>query len=198
MSTVIQKMKQFNITLGSASPRRQSILRELGLDFKVKVKPVDEVYPTHLKREEIALFLAELKAKAFQQLSANEIIITGDTIVWHKNQALGKPKNPQEAKEMLRSLSGQTHEVISSVCLKTKDELISTYDSTKVFFKNLTDAEIDYYINTYSPFDKAGAYGVQEWIGQIGVTKIEGSFYNVMGLPTLKIYEAFEDILKPS
>ncbi|MDN6280666.1 MAG: Maf family nucleotide pyrophosphatase [Psychroflexus sp.] len=196
MSTVLQKMQRYDIILGSASPRRQSILKELGLDFKVKVHPVNEVYPEHLKREEIAIFLAELKAKAFEQVSTDEIIITGDTIVWHKNQALGKPNNSQEAKEMLRSLSGQMHEVISSICLKTDDRLISTYDSTKVFFKDLSDTEIEYYINTYRPFDKAGAYGVQEWIGQIGVTKIEGSFYNVMGLPTLKIYEAFEDLLK--
>ncbi|MGO1752586.1 MAG: Maf family nucleotide pyrophosphatase [Psychroflexus sp.] len=195
MSTVIQKMNQFKIILGSASPRRQSILKELGLDFSVKIMPVDEIYPDHLKREEIAIFLAELKAKTFE-VNQNEIIITGDTVVWHNNKALGKPKNSTEAKEMLQSLSGKSHEVISSVCLKTSDQLISTYGVTKVFFKDLSKSEIEYYVNNFKPYDKAGAYGVQEWIGQIGVTKIEGSFYNVMGLPTLKIYEAFEKLLK--
>lgn len=195
MSTVIQKMNQFNIILGSASPRRKTILKELGLDFSVKTMPVDEIYPDQLQREEIAIFLAELKAKAFK-IDKKEIIITGDTIVWHKDKALGKPKNTAEAKEMLQSLSGYSHEVISSVCLKTNDQIISTYDVTKVVFKNLSNSEIDYYIKNFKPFDKAGAYGVQEWIGQIGVTKIEGSFYNVMGLPTLKIYEAFEKFIQ--
>lgn len=188
-------MNQYDIILGSASPRRQSILKELGLDFTVKTLPVDEIFPNHLQRENIAIFLAELKAKEFK-VSQNEVIITGDTIVWHNNKSLNKPKNAVESKEMLQSLSGQSHEVISSVCIKTNDQIMSTYDVTKVFFKNLSESEIDYYINNFKPYDKAGAYGIQEWIGQIGVTKIEGSFYNVMGLPTLKIYEAFENLFK--
>lgn len=195
MSTIIQKMNQYDIILGSASPRRQSILKELGLDFTVKTLPVDEIFPNHLQRENIAIFLAELKAKEFK-VSQNEVIITGDTIVWHNNKSLNKPKNAVESKEMLQSLSDQSHEVISSVCIKTNDQIMSTYDVTKVFFKNLSESEIDYYINNFKPYDKAGAYGIQEWIGQIGVTKIEGSFYNVMGLPTLKIYEAFENLFK--
>lgn len=195
MCTIIQKMNQYDIILGSASPRRQSILKELGLDFTVKTLPVDEIYPENLQREEIAVFLAELKAKAFN-INKEEIVITGDTIVWHHDKALGKPKSSTEAKEMLMSLSGQSHEVISSVCIKTNDQIMSTYDVTKVFFKKLSNSEIDYYIKNFKPFDKAGAYGVQEWIGQIGVTKIEGSFYNVMGLPTLKIYEAFENLFE--
>ncbi|MGO2101562.1 MAG: Maf family nucleotide pyrophosphatase [Psychroflexus halocasei] len=188
-------MNQYDIILGSASPRRQSILKELGLDFTVKTLPVDEIYPENLQREEIAVFLAELKAKEFN-INKEEIVITGDTIVWHHDKALGKPKSSTEAKEMLMSLSGQSHEVISSVCIKTNDQIMSTYDVTKVFFKKLSNSEIDYYIKNFKPFDKAGAYGVQEWIGQIGVTKIEGSFYNVMGLPTLKIYEAFENLFE--
>ncbi|MGO3689741.1 MAG: Maf family nucleotide pyrophosphatase [Psychroflexus halocasei] len=195
MCTIIQKMNQYDIILGSASPRRQSILKELGLDFTVKTLPVDEIYPENLQREEIAVFLAELKAKEFN-INKEEIVITGDTIVWHHDKALGKPKSSTEAKEMLMSLSGQSHEVISSVCIKTNDQIMSTYDVTKVFFKKLSNSEIDYYIKNFKPFDKAGAYGVQEWIGQIGVTKIEGSFYNVMGLPTLKIYEAFENLFE--
>lgn len=195
MCTIIQKMNQYDIILGSASPRRQSILKELGLDFTVKTLPVDEIYPENLQREEIAVFLAELKAKAFN-INKEEIVITGDTIVWHHDKALGKPKSSTEAKKMLMSLSGQSHEVISSVCIKTNDQIMSTYDVTKVFFKKLSNSEIDYYIKNFKPFDKAGAYGVQEWIGQIGVTKIEGSFYNVMGLPTLKIYEAFENLFE--
>lgn len=194
---LINKLKNHNIILASASPRRQQLLKDLGLDFEIRLKPVQEEYPPRLSHFEISDYLAQLKALPFKnELKDNDILITCDTIVWLKNKALGKPKNAAEAVEIIKSLSNATHEVITSVCFTTPTFEKTVNAVTKVTFKNFSEDEINYYIDTYKPFDKAGAYGIQEWIGQIGVTKIEGSYFNVMGMPTHLVYETLNDILK--
>ena len=191
-----EKLKNHHIILASGSPRRQAFFKSLGLEFEIRLKPVAEDYPPRLKHFEISDYLAQLKALPFKkELKDNDILITSDTIVWHKSQALGKPKNEEEAFKILQSLSNASHEVITSVCFTTKTFEKTLNAVTKVSFKNLTDEEILYYINTYKPFDKAGAYGIQEWIGYIGVTKIEGSYFNVMGLPTHMVYKTLNDIV---
>lgn len=183
------KLKNFRIILASGSPRRQQFLRELGIDFEIRLKEIEEIYPEELKAESITNYLAELKAAAFENdLSENEILITSDTIVWHEEKALGKPKNETEAIEILQSLSGKTHEVITSVCLKSKNKTLTFFDVTKVTFVHLTPEEIEFYTERFKPFDKAGAYGIQEWIGLIGVSKIEGSYANVVGMPVHLVY----------
>ena len=184
-----EKLQHKRIILASGSPRRQQFLRELDIDFTIQLKEVEEIYPNHLHASEITIFLAELKANAFDLLEENEILITSDTIVWHENKALGKPKDAQEAFEMLQTLSGKTHEVITSVCFKTKNSLDTITETTKVTFNSLSDEAIRYYIETYKPFDKAGSYGIQEWIGLVGIAKIEGSYTNVVGLPVDKVYQ---------
>ncbi len=185
-----EKLAHKKIVLASASPRRQQFLKDLDVDFEIRLKPVEEIYPDELKGSGIALFLAELKAKAFEDsLVENEILITGDTIVCIDDQALGKPKDKAEATAMLQNLSGRTHEVISSVCLKSIEKTRAFHDKTTVYFKELSAEEIEYYINNHQPFDKAGAYGIQEWIGQIGVQKIEGSYFTVMGMPVHLLYD---------
>ena len=183
------------IILASGSPRRQQFLKELLLDFEIKLKPVEEIYPNELKAEEITDYLSQLKAIPFKKnLNENEVIITSDTIVWHNNKALGKPKNKQEAFKMLKSYTNQWHDVISSVCFTTKQKQIIKNYSTRVHFKDLTDQEIEFYIDQYQPFDKAGAYGIQEWIGFIGIDKIEGSYFNVVGLPCHLVYETIKSL----
>ena len=184
-----EKLKHKNIILASASPRRQELFKELGLDFSIQVKTVEEIYPSALKSAEITNYLAELKAAAFTDLAENDIVITSDTIVWLNNKAIEKPKDKQHAIEMLQELSGTGHQVITSICIKTRTSQKVFYDETMVYFKPLSMEEITYYVEKYKPFDKAGAYGIQEWIGFIGVTKIEGSYFNVMGLPVHKLYE---------
>jgi septum formation protein len=184
-----EKLKHKNIILASASPRRQELFKELGLDFSIQVKAVEEIYPSALKSAEITNYLAELKAAAFTDLAENDIVITSDTIVWLNNKAIEKPKDKQHAIEMLQELSGKGHRVITSICIKTQTSQKVFYDETMVYFKPLSMEEITYYVEKYQPFDKAGAYGIQEWIGFIGVTKIEGSYFNVMGLPVHKLYE---------
>jgi len=185
-----QKLKNKHIILASGSPRRQYFLKELGLDFEIRLKEVDEVYPTTLKGNQITDFLSKLKAKPFKkELKENDILITADTIVWLENKAIGKPKDLEHAKEMLSNLSGKTHEVISSICITTKSKQITINDSTLVKMKKLSKQEIDYYINNFSPLDKAGSYGIQEWFGYIAIEKIEGSYFNVMGFPTHKFYQ---------
>lgn len=175
------------IILASQSPRRQELLAQTGIAFEVETRPVEENFPNDLTREKISEYLAKLKAEAFTDIHADEIILTADTIVWHQNQALGKPKNAEEARNMLQSLSGKSHEVITSVCLKSNTDYLVFSDITQVFFRKLSDKEIDYYISNYQPFDKAGAYGIQEWIGAVGIEKIIGSYNNVVGLPTEKL-----------
>jgi len=191
------KLEKYNIILASGSPRRQEFFKGLGFDFEIRLKPVEEVYPKRLKHSEISDYLAELKSKPFEkELKENDILITSDTIVWHNNQALGKPKDEQEAFDMIQSMSGTTHEVITSVCFKTMTDQKIVSAVTKVSFKNFTEDEIWYYIKNYNPLDKAGAYGIQEWIGQIGVTNIEGSYFNVMGLPVHLVYETLINFIK--
>lgn len=185
-----EKLKNKNLILASGSPRRKQILEELGLSFSVEIRKVIETYPSHLSTPEVALYLAELKAEPFKNdLGEDDILITGDTIVCFEGEVLGKPKDRKEAYEMIRTLSNNKHEVISSVCLKSKNKTAVFKDYTTVYFKELTKLEIDYYLDYYQPFDKAGAYGIQEWIGQIGIKKIEGSYYTVMGMPIHLLYE---------
>ena len=182
-------LKDYHVILASGSPRRQQFFKDLGLDFSIQLKEIEEVYPDHLKAEEISNYLAQLKASAFTDLQPNDILITSDTIVWHKDKALGKPKDLDEACKMIASLSNDTHEVITSVCFTTTTQTKTVFQSTKVTFKALSKEEIEYYVKTYQPLDKAGAYGIQEWIGFIGITNLEGSYFNVMGLPTHLVYE---------
>ena len=184
-----ERLKSKHIILASSSPRRQELIKGLGLAFEIRIKPVKEEYPDRLRHFEISDYLAQLKSMPFvEELKPNDILITSDTIVWLDNKALGKPIDTNEAFQMLKSLSGHTHEVITSVCFKSVDSQKTINSITKVTFKSLTDAELWYYINNYTVLDKAGAYGIQDWIGQVGVTKIEGSYFNVMGFPMDKIY----------
>ncbi|WP_339610130.1 Maf family nucleotide pyrophosphatase [uncultured Planktosalinus sp.] len=182
-------LSKYNIILATGSPRRQQFFRELEIPFTLQLKPVNEVFPDHLKGKEIAEYLSMLKASEFTTLKEKDLLITGDTIVVKDEQCLGKPTNTEEAHKMLRLLSDTHHEVISSVCFTTTKNKIIVSDITKVWFKNLSDREINYYIQNYQPFDKAGAYGIQEWIGAVSVTKIEGSYNTVMGLPTHLVYK---------
>ncbi len=190
------KLQNYHLVLASGSPRRQQFFKDLDLNFEIRLKDIEEIYPPELKAEEITNYLAELKANAFEgELQANEILITSDTIVWHNNKALGKPKDEQDAFAILKSLSNSTHEVVTSVCFKTNSETKLLHEITKVTFNELSEDAIRYYIENYKPFDKAGAYGIQEWIGFVGVSKIEGSYANVMGMPTDKVYEYLNNLV---
>lgn len=182
------QLEQYSIILGSRSPRRQELLRGMGIDFSVVVSDADESFPDSMSKEEIPVFLAEKKAESISLPNETTLVITADTIVWLHNKVLNKPADAAEAVDMLSALSGHTHEVLTGVCLKTKQKKRSFYASSRVTFAPLTKNEIAYYVEKYKPFDKAGAYGVQEWIGYVGVNHIEGSFYNVMGLPTTMLY----------
>jgi len=190
-------ISKYHIILASGSPRRQQFFKDLGLDFEIRLKPVVEEFPKRLHHFEISDYLAQLKAIPFKDtLQDHDILITSDTIVWHNNEALGKPKNASEAFQMLKSMSHATHDVITSVCFTTNQLQKTVNSTTKVTFKALTDAEINYYINTFKPFDKAGAYGIQEWIGMVGVISIKGSYFNVVGLPVQKLYRELKDLIK--
>ncbi len=192
-----QKLKDFNIILASGSPRRQQFFKDLDLTFEIRLKDIEEIYPEDLQGVEITNFLAQLKANAFaDELTENEILVTSDTIVWLNNKALGKPKDYDDAFQILQSLSSQTHEVITSVCFKTTQKTETIFEVTKVTFNPLTDESIRYYLDHYKPFDKAGAYGIQEWIGLVGISKIEGSYTNVVGLPTEKVYHYLNNFAK--
>lgn len=184
-----KKLKSFNIILASGSPRRQQFFKDLDIDFSIQLKEVEEIYPEELKGTEITDFLAELKSKAFTNLADKDVLITSDTIVWLEGKALGKPKDAKDAFAMLSALSGKKHDVITSICIRNKSFKKVIHDITTVTFKELSAEEINYYINNYKPFDKAGAYGIQEWIGFIGIDKIEGSYFNVVGLPVHKLYK---------
>jgi len=191
-----EKLRDKKIILGSGSPRRKMFLEELGLNFEVRPKSVAEIYPEELKGKEISEYLAKLKATPFKnELEPNQIVITSDTVVWHNNNSLAKAVDKTEAFEMLRTLSGDWHEVITSVCFTTKDTQKTVSGTTKVKLKDFTDDEINYYIETCQPFDKAGAYGIQEWIGMIGITEIQGSYTNVVGLPTDLVYQTLNDLV---
>jgi septum formation protein len=180
---------KYRLVLASQSPRRQYLLKELGLEFEIKTKDIEEDFPTYLRREEIPLYLCEKKAAAYNDLEDDQLLITADTIVWVDTDPLNKPKDKPDAIRMLNTLSGRMHEVITAVCLKSKERTTSFYAVTDVYFKDLTSEEIEYYVDTYKPYDKAGAYGAQEWIGYIGIEKIHGSYFNVMGLPLKELYE---------
>lgn len=188
-------LKGKELILASGSPRRKELLSDLELEFSVQPKHVDEVYPDQLKREKIPLFLSKLKADAFTENEVEgTVILTADTIVWHNNRELQKPADLNEAKQMLRQLSNGSHQVYTAFHLRTSERSISDFDCTTVHFKQLTDAEIDHYVEKYRPLDKAGAYGIQEWIGYIGIERIEGCYFNVVGLPMRKVYEGLNNI----
>jgi len=187
LSTLLQHK---NIILASGSPRRQQFFKEMDLNFTIQLKEIEEIYPDNLKAEAITDFLAVLKANAFKNnLKENDILVTSDTIVWLNGKALGKPKDADDAFKMLQQLANQTHEVITSVCLKTIDKTEVFHCITKVTFDALSDESIRYYIKNYNPLDKAGSYGIQDWIGLIGISKIEGSYTNVVGLPTEMLFK---------
>lgn len=180
------------IILASKSPRRQELLRGLGIPFEIRTKEIDENFPNTIDASDVASFLAQKKAEAFK-LSIDEILITSDTAVLLTNRILNKPQNTEEAIEMLKSLSGKTHKVCTGVCIKSIEKEVLFSDFTSVTFKPLSTDEIEYYIKHFKPFDKAGSYGIQEWIGFIGIEKIEGCYYNVMGLPLSKLYQELLD-----
>ena len=182
-------LKDYKIILASGSPRRQQFFKDLDLDFEIRLKEVEEIYPPTLKAAEITNFFFFFLANAFNnELSPNEILITSDTIVWQNEKALGKPKDYDDAFQILKSLSNATHEVITSVYFKTMHSSETIHEITRVTFSELSDDAIHYYLKKYEPFDKAGAYGIQEWIGLIGIAKIDGSYSNVVGLPTERVY----------
>jgi septum formation protein len=184
----------FQLVLGSKSPRRQELLAGMGFDFDVRTKDTDERFPDSLSPKEVPLYLAALKANALiDELKQGEVLITSDTIVLLDNEILGKPTSPANAKEMLRKLASKNHEVITGVHLKSLEKSHSFSVSTKVFFKPLTEEMIDFYIENYNPFDKAGSYGIQEWIGFVGIDRIEGSYFNVVGLPVAELWDALNN-----
>lgn len=184
-----EKLSKYNIILASGSPRRQQFLKDFDIDFTINVKEVDEVYPRNLKGVEITDYLAKLKAEAFRsETENNDLIITSDTIVWHNKKALGKPKDEKDAITMLQLLSNSTHQVYTSVCIKYNTKYFIINDVTEVTFSELSSEMIQYYIDHFKPFDKAGSYGIQDWIGNVAISKINGSYTNVMGLPTEKLF----------
>jgi septum formation protein len=185
-----QHLNRYRFILASKSPRRQQLLRELGIPFELITKEVDESFPAHLQEGEIPLYLCRKKADAFDgELTPETLVITADTVVWINNHVLNKPESRDEAINMLRELSGSRHEVYTAVCIKSSVKQESFAARTDVWFKPLTQSEIEYYVDNYKPYDKAGAYGAQEWIGYIGMQRIDGSYFNVMGLPVKELYE---------
>jgi septum formation protein len=191
MSTINDQFSHLDIILASRSSRRQALLRQLDIQFRMTPLDVKETFPATLPVEEVAEYISRLKAEAFptEKILSHTLVITADTIVAVDNIILGKPEDDADAFQMLKTLSGRSHLVVTGVCLRSKNNIRSFSAITKVKFKELSDYEINYYIDNYQPFDKAGAYGIQEWIGKIGVESIEGSFYNVMGLPMQQLYE---------
>jgi MAF protein len=194
---MIAGINKYRIILASRSPRRQQLMRDLGLRFEVVEMNYEETFPGNLQGEEAAIYLAKGKSDSFRDmLSDNEIVITADTIVWCNNKALGKPVNSEDARRMIRELSGNTHEVITGVNLLSTKKEISFTESTKVTFEVLSEEEIDFYINEFKPFDKAGAYGIQEWIGLAACSRIDGSYFNVVGLPVQRLYRELQEFIK--
>ena len=189
-------LKDHEIILASGSPRRQKFFKELEIPVTIDVRPVEEVYPEHLKEQEITDYLAVLKAKAFKDIKSNQVLITSDTIVYNDGEAMGKPRDHEEAVKMITALSGKDHEVITSVCFTSFNSQRIMNHTTRVYFSELTKEEIEYYVTNYKPFDKAGGYAIQEWIGLIGIEKIEGSYFNVVGLPTHLVYKTIKQLLK--
>jgi septum formation protein len=185
-----QLLKPYDVVLASGSPRRKQLLQEMGIDFRIETRPVEEIIPDNYSPEDAALFLSKLKADAFDNsyFTSKTIIITADTIVALDNQTLGKPAGFDEAVMMLEQLSGKAHKVITGVTIRSAEKETGFIVSTKVYFKKLSMEEINFYVERFKPYDKAGAYGIQEWIGMIGITGIEGSYFNVVGLPVQKLY----------
>ncbi|MDE7165973.1 MAG: Maf-like protein [Bacteroidaceae bacterium] len=194
----MKELSTYNIVLASGSPRRKELLAGLGLQFEVRLLPgIDESYPEGLTGEEIAQTISRKKAEAYRPTQqTDELILTADTIVYLDGQVLGKPSDAEDARRMLRLLSGRTHEVITGVTLLTRDKTHTFSSVSKVKFADITDREIDYYVDNYHPLDKAGAYGIQEWIGYIAVERIEGSYFNVMGLPVQRLYQELKNFLQ--
>ena len=184
------KTQNQKLVLGSGSPRRKELLKMLGFTFDIHISNAEEIAPAHYNGEETAVFVALQKAKDLKPaLRDDELLITADTEVWLNNKRFGKPKTLENAKDMLRQLSGKSHSVISGICVCDTQTTKTAAVTTKVFFKPLSESEIEHYVNTYKPLDKAGAYGIQEWIGLIGISKIEGSYFNVVGLPVFELME---------
>ena len=196
---LIDDIKKYNIILASQSPRRVELLHGLGLDFThVKLPEIDESYPDDLHKNKIPVYIAKKKSASYAQtLANNDILITVDTIVWCHGEVFGKPKDRNAAVRMLKSISDNVHEVLTGVCLRSASKQYDFVVSSMVYFKVLTDAEIDFYIDNYRPYDKAGAYGIQEWIGFIGLERIDGSYFNVMGLPVQSLYIELEKFILP-
>jgi septum formation protein len=195
---LIDKLNEFRIILASRSPRRQQLLHELGLKFDVVIKEYDENFPEDLEGDEIARYIAHGKAATFKnQLSVNDIVIAADTIVWCNKKVLGKPRDEEEAISILKEISGNTHEVITGVSIRSYSREITFSESTKVTFEVFTDEEIAYYTSYYKPYDKAGAYGIQEWIGIIACSHIDGSYFNVVGLPVQRLYKELQRFILP-
>ena len=194
---LLDKLKNFNIILGSQSPRRQFLLKELGINFTLKANNnIHEAYPDDINHEEIPVYLAKMKSDLIRdKIETKDILITADTIVYYKNQVINKPVDYNDAIHILKKLSGNMHEVITGVCITTLLNQVCFKSKTKVYFKELNEDEIRYYVKTYNPYDKAGAYGIQEWIGYIAIEKIEGSFFNVMGLPIEKLYTELDKFI---
>ena len=192
---MMHSIKNYKLILASASPRRQQLMKDAGFTFEVRLKNVEEKYPQELHLENVPEYLSKVKASAFrEELKADEVLITADTVVCIHDRILGKPADRKEAISMLQELSGNRHLVVTGVSVTTRMEQLSFSSRTDVFFKHLSNEEIEFYVDTYKPFDKAGAYGIQEWIGYIGIERIEGSFYNVMGLPIQKLYETLRKL----
>lgn len=187
---MLHNISKYKIILASNSPRRKELLAGLGIDFSIRtLSDIDESYPSSLKGEDIPKYISGQKAKAYKETMADdELIITADTIVYVDGEVLGKPTDKDDARRMFHLMSGRKHEVITGVSIVTKDKIVQFATTTKVTFAALTDEEIDYYIDNYHPYDKAGAYGIQEWIGYVGITGIEGSYFNVVGLPVQRLY----------
>lgn len=186
----LTNLEKYQITLASQSPRRKQLLELMQIPFVIEVKNVDESFPPHLKSEKVVLYLSEKKASVYEINSdSNLLIITADTIVVLNDEIIGKPADHNDALKMLQKLSGKMHEVFTGVCLKTKSKKETFFCRSEVYFRNISAEEIEYYVTTFKPFDKAGAYGIQDWFGLTGIEKINGSFYNVMGLPTKELFE---------
>lgn len=194
---LLEDLKNYNIILASQSPRRQFLLKEAGIPFIVSnLHEVEEDFPEGLDKFRIPVYLAQLKSDTFSEdLKENDILITADTIVWINDHVINKPVDREDAVRILRTLSGNVHEVITGVCMRSIKKTHTFYSHSSVHFRNLTDAEINYYVDQYQPFDKAGAYGIQEWIGYVGICEIRGSFYNVMGLPVQQLYHELESFI---
>ena len=194
----LDSLKEYNVILASKSPRRSALLKELGVEFTVAENyPVDETYPSNMRVLDVPAYLAELKSAAYPvTLTEKDILMTADTLVFFNNEIMGKPKDRDDAIQMLSKLSGNRHEVLTAVCLRSADKMRTFEISTYVTFRALKKREIEFYVDNYKPYDKAGAYAIQEWIGYIGIESIEGSYYNVVGLPTQKVFSELKQFIE--